>query len=225
MFKNDVVFDRVIGTVIGLVRQSPTTTSMRRALAVVSFSFFLVASHQVHAQAAPPGGMQHMPGMQHPGSEAQATQGGQAAFAAITEIVKLLEADSTTDWAKVDIEALRQHLIDMDAVTMRASVRATNTAGGMTMDVTGDPIVAASIRRMLTAHAPMLEAMGGWRATVAPIAGGMRFTVVASNAADTNTIARIRGLGFIGLMTQGAHHSEHHVAIAKGAGSHAHGTP
>jgi hypothetical protein len=197
---------------------------MRRALAVVSVSF-LVAVPQLLAQTAPPGGMQHMPGMQHPGAAAQATEGGQAAFAAITEIVKLLEADSATDWTKVNLEALRQHLIDMDVVTMRARVRSTTTAGGMIMDVTGDPTVAASIRRMLSAHAPMLEAMGGWRASVAPIAGGTRLTVVASNAADTATIARIRGLGFIGLLAQGAHHPEHHLAIAKGTGVHAHGTP
>ncbi|MBL0171015.1 MAG: hypothetical protein IPP90_09840 [Gemmatimonadaceae bacterium] len=191
----------------------------------------IVAGHHLGAQAAPPGGMQHVPGMQHtpgmqhPDATVQPTQGGQAAFAAITEIVKLLEADSTTDWSKVDIEALRQHLVDMDAVTMRARVRATRTTGGLIMDVTGEPMVAASIRRMLGSHAPMLEAMGGWRATATTIPGGTRLTVVASNAADAGTIARIRGLGFIGLMTQGAHHPEHHLLIAKGAGAHAHGMP
>jgi len=48
---------------------------------------------------------------------------GQAAFAAIQEIVGILEADPTTDWSKVNIEALRQHLIDMDNVTLRAEVK------------------------------------------------------------------------------------------------------
>ena len=37
-------------------------------------------------------------------------QTGQAGFAAIQEIVAILEADTTTDWTKVDVEALRQHL-------------------------------------------------------------------------------------------------------------------
>src|SRR5512138_3204260 len=50
------------------------------------------------------------------------TQPGQAAFGAISEIVRLLEADSTTDWSRVNIEALRQHLIDMDDVIMHAAV-------------------------------------------------------------------------------------------------------
>src|SRR5437763_2768602 len=40
------------------------------------------------------------------------TSPGQAAFGAISEIVRLLKADPNTDWSKVNIEALRQHLID-----------------------------------------------------------------------------------------------------------------
>jgi hypothetical protein len=165
--------------------------------------------------------------MEHDASPSVATQGGQAAFATIQEIVRLLEADPRTDWSKVDLEALRQHLIDMDAVTMRARVKATPVAAGLTMDVTGTPDVAASITRMLSSHGAMLEMQGGWRATTAPIAGGMRFTVVAANPNDPAMVARIRGLGFIGLMTQGDHHTTHHMAIARGAGAaaHAHDSP
>src|SRR5690349_19552961 len=40
------------------------------------------------------------------------TQSGQAAFATISEIVRMLKADPKTDWSRVNIEALRQHLID-----------------------------------------------------------------------------------------------------------------
>ena len=175
-------------------------------------------------------GMVHTPGMQHrPGMHdtvavtTQPTHGGQAVFAAVTEIVKLLEADATTDWSKVDITALRQHLIDMDNVTMRARVQTVNVPGGLEMLVTGDAVVAASIRRMVGSHAPMLEALGGWRASTAAVPGGLRFTVVASDPADTARVTRIRGLGFMGLMVQGAHHTQHHLMIAKGAGAHAHG--
>jgi hypothetical protein len=45
---------------------------------------------------------------------------GQDAFGAIQEIVQILDADPNTDWSKVDLEALRQHLIDMNEVTLRA---------------------------------------------------------------------------------------------------------
>ena len=142
------------------------------------------------AQATPPAGMvhtpgmQHTPGMEHPPGAPQPLQGGQAAFAAITEIVQLLEADSTTDWSKVDLEALRQHLIDMDAVTLRARVKHLTTPAGLTLDITGDVLVAASIRRMVGAHAPMVEALGGWRAHAQE---GTRFRMRPVSASDWMT--------------------------------------
>ncbi|MFN2315203.1 MAG: hypothetical protein ABR551_13925 [Gemmatimonadales bacterium] len=165
-------------------------------------------------------GMVHTPDMQH--EAPKATESGQAAFAAIAEIVQILEADPTTDWAKVDLEALRQHLMDMDDLTLRSVVSATPTAGGLVMTVTGTGRAMEAIRRMVPAHAPMLERAGPWRAAVTPVEGGVQFSVVARDAADTATEARIRGLGFIGLMVQGAHHTEHHLMIAKGAGDAAH---
>jgi len=70
---------------------------------------------------------------------------------------------------------------------------------------------------MVGAHVPMLTAAGPWRATATPIVGGMRLDVIASVDRDSATVARIRGLGFMGLMTQGAHHAEHHRLIASGA--------
>lgn len=169
-------------------------------------------------------GMKHTPGMEH-GAVAQPEQGGHAAFATIQEIVRILETDSTTDWTKVDLEALRQHLIDMDLVTMRARVTTTKTAGGLVMDVTGEPEVASAIRRMLPAHAPTLQAMNVWSATTTSISNGVRMTVTARKPSDTATVNRIRGLGFIGLMTSGGHHQSHHLMIARGDGAHAHGTP
>ncbi len=48
------------------------------------------------------------------------TMPGQDAFGAIQEIVRILEADPKTDWSKVNLEALRQHLIDMSEVTLKA---------------------------------------------------------------------------------------------------------
>src|SRR5690348_4894459 len=49
-------------------------------------------------------------------------QPGQAAFGAAQEIVRMLLADPGTDWSKVNVDALRQHLIDMNEVVMRAKV-------------------------------------------------------------------------------------------------------
>jgi hypothetical protein len=50
----------------------------------------------------------------------QPAEAGQGAFAAIAEIVALLEADPNTDWSKVNIAALREHLVDMDELTLNA---------------------------------------------------------------------------------------------------------
>lgn len=171
------------------------------------------------AQNPPAMPMQHTPGMQHEVA-GMPTHSGQAAFAAISEIVKLLEADHTTDWSKVNLEALRRHLADMDLVTLHARVRPRPVAGGLTMDVTGNAEVAAAVNRMLVPHAAMLDGMPAWRATATPIAGGTRLTVTARTTGDADTIAKIRGLGFAGLLVQGDHHTAHHLLIAKGTGIH-----
>ncbi|WP_419694904.1 hypothetical protein ACN2CC_32530 [Mesorhizobium muleiense] len=59
------------------------------------------------------------------------TMPGQDAFGAIQEIVRMLEADPETDWSKIDLEALRQHLIDMNEVTLKADAAATPIEGGL----------------------------------------------------------------------------------------------
>ena len=81
-------------------------------------------------------GMVHTPGMAPAAPAVLPTQGGQGAFAAISEIIRLLEADSTTDWSRVNLERLRLHLIDMDLVTLRSTVTSTNVAGGAQFTVT-----------------------------------------------------------------------------------------
>ena len=144
------------------------------------------------------------------------TSSGQAAFATIAEVVRMLEADSTTNWSKVNIEALRQHLIDMDAVVMRSVVRQRNVEGGIEAEVTGTGATAGAIKRMLTMHAIMLDQSGDYHATSADIADGVRFRVTARGEDSARVVARIRGLGFAGLLTEGDHHARHHMAIARG---------
>jgi hypothetical protein len=143
---------------------------------------------------------------------------GQAAYAAIGEIVRILQADSTTDWSRVNIEALRQHLIDMDDVTMRAAVSQRDVAGGLAVDVTGAGRVADAIRRMTSMHAMMLDGSDGSRATVTDIAGGARIVFTATDPTNARRVAEIRGLGFAGMMTVGEHHARHHLALARGEG-------
>jgi hypothetical protein len=150
------------------------------------------------------------------GKTAAPTQPGQSAFAAIQEIVGILEADSATDWSSVDIETLRQHLVDMNNVTLAANVTSDPVAGGMRFVVTGPGPVQTSIRRMVAAHAATLNRGGGWSFSAMEVDGGASLTVLVPEA----DLTKLRALGFIGVMTRGMHHQEHHLMIAKGAHPH-----
>ena len=129
-------------------------------------------------------------------------ESGQSAFAAIQEIVSILEADPATDWSKVDIDALRQHLVDMNNVTLRAKVTEAAVGGGIRFDVTGDGLVGDSIRRMVMAHAATMNGVDGWTFEAREIEGGASLLV----SAPPRDAARLKGLGFFGIMTLGMHH-------------------
>ena len=171
-----------------------------------------------------PGAMPHaMHQMHHPAGGGQSLP-GQDAFGAMAEVVRILEADPATDWSKVDMERLRQHLIDMSEVVLRATVKAMQVPGGLAMDVTGAGRTAASIRDMLMPHSAELDRMPAWSAKAESIPDDARLTVVARDPADAKTVTKIRGLGFAGLLVQGGHHAPHHLAMAKGEmpGAHKH---
>ena len=171
---------------------------------------------QMPQGAMPHGAMPHGMHQQHHPAGGGPVQPGQGAFGAMAEVVRVLEADPATDWSKVDMERLRQHLIDMDEVVLRASVKATQVPGGLSMDVTGTGRTVQSIRAMVIPHTAELDGMPAWSAKAEPISEGVRLIVVARDPADAKTVARIRGLGFAGLLVQGGHHGPHHLAMAKG---------
>ena len=162
---------------------------------------------------------QHPPGMMpmagHPGMGARLStprMPGQDAFGAIQEIVRILEADPKTDWSKVDLEALRQHLIDMNEVTLKADAVAKPVAGGIEIAVTGSDRTLIAIQRMVSAQAREINGLNGWSAKAEPLPNGVLLTVTA---ADPKEVQHIRGLGFIGLLVSGSHHQPHHLAMAK----------
>lgn len=143
-------------------------------------------------------------------------QSGQAAFAAIQEIVGILEADPKTDWARVDIEALRQHLIDMNNVTLNAVVTDEQVPGGMRYTVSGAGSARDSIRRMVVAHAAAMNGVDGWRFESSIVGDGATLTVLP----PAKDLVKLRGLGFIGVMARGMHHQQHHLMIARGENPH-----
>jgi hypothetical protein len=150
---------------------------------------------------------------------------GQAAFAAIAEVVRMLDADPTTDWSRVDIEALRRHLVSMDRVLLESRVRQRAIPGGLVIEVTGAGEVEASVREMLPAHAETLAAEMDADVVPTPIAGGIRLTITVRTPGDARAIARMRGLGFAGLLVIGSHHAPHHLALARGDAAMGHRRP
>jgi hypothetical protein len=165
-------------------------------------------------------GMQHMAGMDMSASKPAALprEGGQAEFAAVGEISNMLQADPKTDWSKVDLDALRAHLIDMDNVMMRARVVATPVPGGARFDISSDDdAVRRSIQHMVASHTDMTDGDNDRHEVSAPTAEGATMTVTGQGEAAA---AEIKALGFFGLLTGGTHHQLHHLMMAKGEMHH-----
>jgi hypothetical protein len=137
---------------------------------------------------------------------------GQDAFGTIQEIVQILQADPTTDWSKVNIAALRQHLIDMNEVTLHAAAAERVLDNGIEIAVTGEGRTLEAIKRMVPAHVSELREIG-WNAKTDDLPNGVKLSVTASEA---QPLAKLKALGFMGIMVQGAHHQPHHLAMAKG---------
>jgi hypothetical protein len=146
---------------------------------------------------------------------------GQDAFGAIQEIVRILEANPNTDWSKVKLEALRQHLIDMNEVTLKADAVTKPIDNGIEVTVTGEGRTVRAIQRMVRAHAHQIDQthLNGWSAKTESLPNGVVLKVTSD---DQQQVRHLRGLGFIGVMVSGSHHQPHHLAMAKGEPVHVH---
>jgi hypothetical protein len=164
-----------------------------------------------------PGGMRGesdhhgMMGM-HGGLNGQRTMPGQDAFGAIQEVVQILESDPTTDWSKVNIGALRDHLVDMNEVTLHAATTERPLDDGVEIAVTGEGRTLEAIKRMVPAHVSELVKIG-WNAKTDDLPNGVKLTVTTN---DAKQAIKLKALGFMGIMVQGGHHQPHHLMIAKG---------
>jgi hypothetical protein len=168
----------------------------------------------MHGQQGTSGPMgQHPMMMGHQmGSAGQPTMAGQDAFGAIAEVVQILEADPATDWSKVNIGALREHLIDMNEVTLRALATERALDNGVEIAVTGEGRTREAIKRMLPAHAQELAQIG-WTIQTEDLPNGVKLVVTST---DPQQVIKLKALGFLGIMVQGTHHQIHHLMMAKG---------
>jgi len=163
--------------------------------------------HGMHGGMGPHGMMG-----QRFGATGQPTMPGQDAFGAIQEVVQILQADPTTDWSKVNIAALREHLIDMNEVTLHAVASERPLENGVEINVTGQGRTAEAIKRMVPAHARELNQLG-WNAKTDDLPDGVKLVVTST---DPVQVTKLKALGFMGIMVQGGHHQPHHLMIAKG---------
>ena len=140
------------------------------------------------------------------------TMPGQDAFGAIQEVVQILQSDSKTDWSKVNIDTLRQHLIDMNEVTLHAAAAQRMIDNGIEITVTGEGRTLEAIKRMVPAHVNELREIG-WSAKSEDLPNGVKLSVIASEA---QPLTKLKALGFMGIMVQGGHHQPHHLMMAMG---------
>jgi len=148
------------------------------------------------------------------------SEAGNDAFGTIQEIVTLLEADASTDWTRVDLEALRQHLLDMRDMTLNVVVESHEPVpdGARSVVRPTTERAAEALTRIFQGHPHQLMMETGWTMKAVASDGSWTVTTTTSNASE---VERVRGLGYIGLMARGSHHQAHHLAIAKGDNPHA----
>lgn len=164
----------------------------------------------------------HGSGMMHTMHHQSANQNttmtsGQSIMDVISQVIRDLEANPNTDWSQVNIDTLRQHLLDMDRLATSATATAQSIPGGSHFQISGDdPQTVAAIHRMVPAHAAQIETELGWTAAASLSDSGATLHVVGTNSTDE---LKIRALGFLGFMTLGDHHTDHHLQMASGQSS------
>ena len=104
----------------------------------------------------------------------------------------------------------------MDIVTIGSKTETAEVDGGLRFVVTGDGDVADAIRRMAIAHTGMMDGVDGWVYSTEVVPNGAAMTVTV----PVGDFAKLKALGFYGIMASGMHHQPHHWAMATGGTPH-----
>ena len=187
-----------------MVKKLVTTASVAVLAGALSLSANVIADDVMHM---------------HSGNQTVLTEAGQDAFGTIQEVITALEDDPHTDWSQVNLEALRQHLLDMQDMTLHVDVLSSHfITNGLEVEImpTTERSMLA-LQRVLAAHPAQLKNETGWNMQVTTLAEGYRLIITTDNIMDVD---KIRGLGYIGLMAYGGHHQQHHWMLATGRDPH-----
>jgi hypothetical protein len=152
-------------------------------------------------------------------SDKKLTEAGNDAFGTIQEVIRRLNSDPNTDWSKVNLEALRLHLLDMNDMTLNVEVISQKPIhNGLEAIVRPTTDRAAlALKRVFNAHPTQFKNDTGWSMKVVKNNGQYTMIATSDNPKDAT---KIRGLGYIGLMAYGDHHQRHHWAMATGKNPH-----
>ncbi|MGM0571136.1 hypothetical protein [Marinobacter sp.] len=186
----------------------------KTTLSLLLCALSLPVYSQDHTQHDAHGGS-HSSAMKQPAL----TEPGNAIFGTIQEVIHHLQQNPDTDWSKVDLEALRQHLLDMKDIAENVEVLEKRPINqGVTLLVA--PLTSRAeeaLERVLAAHPEQLRRETGWEMIVGSQGDRYRITTTSEDPEDT---AILNGLGYIGLMAYGNHHQPHHWAMGSGQNPH-----
>jgi hypothetical protein len=153
-------------------------------------------------------------------TESNLTQAGNDIFATIQEVIIKLNNNPDTDWSKVDIEALRQHLLDMNDMAVNVEIlNQKPLINGLRIALQGTTARAEkTLVRVFKAHPMHLKRETGWDMQVERY--GKQFIVTTTTEKPGQT-QKIIALSYIGLMAYGKHHQVHHWGMSTGQNPHA----
>lgn len=151
--------------------------------------------------------------------ETQLNQAGNDVFATIQEVIKKLDNNPATDWSKVNIEALRQHLLDMNDMALHVEIISQKPLKNG-LEVTLQPTTnraAQTLARVFNAHPMHLKRETGWDMQV--VKNDQQF-VLTTTTEKPEQVQKIIALSYIGLMAYGNHHQPHHWGISTSQNPH-----
>ncbi|KAK3584291.1 hypothetical protein CHS0354_035372 [Potamilus streckersoni] len=139
---------------------------------------------------------------------------GESIFGTLSEINQTLE-QKEYDWSKIDMDALWEHLRDMNALMTQTTVVKTKLKNGLRMTVkSSTPDGKRAVNNMIPAHSAFLSGVRKlWKINYSKEAGGYTITVTSDTPSE---IIKIQALGFSGFMIQDDHHRFHHFGLATG---------
>lgn len=178
---------------------------------------YLTVSHAAEHSAGMHSDTKHV--HQSSKSSIPLTEAGNDAYGTLQEALQNLLADPKTDWSKVNMEALRQHLVDMNNFTVNIDInRQTPIKNGVEVILAPhNARVVESLKRMFAAHPAQLKSETGWDMKIVDLGGKYKITITTNKPEE---VTKIQGLGYIGVMAWGKHHQPHHWMIAKGDNPH-----